>query len=108
LRELGIYEEALELFYRARTINEEAYGPIHPTVARDINNIGCALKDLGKFQEAQDVFKDALTIYEKAYNLNHPEVAVVINRIGVLLKGDGRLEKQNSTERIDIDKRSWD
>ena len=61
LNQAGIYLkgranllEAKRLYERALTIDENVYGPYHPNVAIDVNNLGSVLKDLGDLQGAKN------------------------------------------------------
>ena len=51
LRDQGELAEARECFERALKIDEKVYGPDHPTVAIDVNNLGLVLQALGKLAE---------------------------------------------------------
>jgi tetratricopeptide (TPR) repeat protein len=64
-RVLADYKSAKILFERASKIDEKVYGPDHPDVANDVNNLGLVLKDLGDLQEARECFERALKIDEK-------------------------------------------
>ena len=64
-------------FERALRIDEAAYGPEHPEVARDINNLGRVLKELGDVAGASAAFERALVIYEKLLPANYPSTRKV-------------------------------
>jgi tetratricopeptide (TPR) repeat protein len=78
-------------FERALAIEEAAYGPDHPDVARSLNNLGNALRSLGELPEAHTHFQRALTIYEAAYGPDHPEVARTLGNLGPVLAELGEL-----------------
>ena len=50
----------------ALVIDEKAFGPDHPNVARDANNLGLVLKDLGDLDGARKALERALAIGETA------------------------------------------
>jgi len=47
---------------RALAIDEAAYDPDHPTVARDLNNLATILQDLGDLAGARPLQERALAI----------------------------------------------
>jgi len=55
-------------------IDEKAFGPDHPEVARDVNNLGGVYHALGDLPAARTAFERALAIDEKAFGPDHPEV----------------------------------
>ena len=67
--------EAEPLMKRALAIDEKSYGPEHPTVASDLNNLAQLLKDTNRLGEAEPLMKRALAIDEKSYGPEHPNVA---------------------------------
>jgi len=71
---------------RALAIDEAVYGPDHPMVARDVNNLGGVLQDLGDLGGARAAFERALTIDEAVYGPDHPNVAIRVNNIGSVLQ----------------------
>lgn len=57
LRTLGEFDEAKTALQKALKIDEQVYGPDHPTVAIRVNNLGLVLRDLGDFQEAKKMLR---------------------------------------------------
>ena len=57
LRALGELAQARGCFERALRIDEAAFGPDHPNVARDVNNLGLVLKDLGELAQARGCYE---------------------------------------------------
>ncbi|WP_261562717.1 tetratricopeptide repeat protein, partial [Frankia tisae] len=90
LQEHGRAGEALPLFQRALTIDEAVYGPDHPEVSTDLNNLALALQDLGRAGEALPLFQRALTIDEAVYGPDHPEVSTDLNNLASALQDLGR------------------
>jgi Tetratricopeptide repeat len=58
-------------------IDEATYGPNHPDVARDVNNLGYVLQDLGDLAGAKTHCGRALAIFEAVYGLDHPKTRMV-------------------------------
>jgi tetratricopeptide (TPR) repeat protein len=69
---------------RALKIDEKTYGPDHPEVATDVNNLGSVLKDLGDLQGAKEHFGRALAIFQKSLGEDHPSTAKVRNNLELL------------------------
>ena len=61
---------------RALAIDEKSYGPEHPNVAIDLNNLAQLLQDTNRLGEAEPLMKRALAIDEKSYGPEHPTVAI--------------------------------
>ncbi|VVB73051.1 Tetratricopeptide repeat protein [uncultured archaeon] len=93
LRNIAEYESAKAHYERAIEIDEKAYGPDHPSVARDLNNLGRVLGDLGDLTKAKAHFERAIEIDEKVYGPDHPSVAIRVNNLGGVLQDLGDLTK---------------
>ena len=68
-------------------IDERIYGPDHPQVAIDANNIGQILEAKGDAEGALSYIQRALRILEKSYGPNHPttkQAAAGLERIKLL------------------------
>ena len=90
----GGYAEAEPLLRRALAIDEAAYGPVHPDVARDLNNLAWLLKDMdgtNRLAEAESLIRRALAIDEAAYGPEHPDVARDLSTLAALLDKTNRL-----------------
>jgi tetratricopeptide (TPR) repeat protein len=74
LRDLGQQQDARPLYERALAIDEAAYGPDHPTVATNLNNLATVLRDLGQPQDARPLDERARTIAENRQS-SHPAPA---------------------------------
>ena len=72
-------------------IDERAFGPDHPNVATDVNNLGGVLQDLGDLAGARAAFERALAIDERAFGPDHPNVATDVNNLGSVLQDLGDL-----------------
>ena len=80
----GRLTDAKPLVERALAITEAAYGPDHPAVATDLNNLALILRDLGQPETAQPLQERALAITEAAYGPDHPAVATHLNNLATI------------------------
>ncbi|WP_214041665.1 FxSxx-COOH system tetratricopeptide repeat protein, partial [Methanoculleus sp.] len=88
------FNESREAYERALRIDEKTYGPDHPNVAQDVNNIGTVLRDLGDLSGAKEYFERALRISEEACRpKDYPNIAVSVNNIGAVLHALGDLKR---------------
>jgi hypothetical protein len=85
------YARAEPLYRRAVAIDEQSYGPDHPTVAIRLNNLAQLLKDTNRLAEAEPLMHRALAIDETSYGPDHPKVAIRLNNLAQLLKDTNRL-----------------
>ena len=77
-------------FERALRIDEASFGPDHPKVANDVNNLGDVLQDLGDLAGARAAFERALRIDEASFGPDHPNVAIRRQQPGRCTAGPGR------------------
>jgi tetratricopeptide (TPR) repeat protein len=98
MNQLGLYWRArgqfrsAELLYRqALAIDEGSYGPDHPNVAINLNNLAQLLQDTNRLAEAEPLMRRALAIDEGSYGPDHPDVAIDLNNLAQLLKATNRL-----------------
>ena len=61
---------------RALAIDEASYGPDHPNVASDLNNLASLLQATNRLGEAEPLMRRALAIDEASYGPDHPTVAI--------------------------------
>ena len=76
---------------RALAIDEKSYGPEHPRVATELNNLAQLLQATNRLGEAEPLMKRALAIDEKSYGPEHPNVAIDLNNLAQLLQDTNRL-----------------
>ena len=57
---------------RALAIDEASYGPDHPNVAIDLNNLASLLWATNRLGEAEPLMRRALAIDEASYGPDHP------------------------------------
>jgi tetratricopeptide (TPR) repeat protein len=85
--------EALPLAERALAIDEAAYGPDHPEVGTDLNNLAQIWQDLGQLERARPLAERALAITEAAHGPDHPTVGTRLNNLAVIWQDLGQLEQ---------------
>ena len=76
---------------RALAIDEASYGPDHPNVATDLNNLAQLLQATNRLGEAEPLMRRALAIDEASYGPDHPNVAIRLNNLARLLQDTNRL-----------------
>ncbi|MBX3055397.1 MAG: tetratricopeptide repeat protein [Anaerolineae bacterium] len=91
LHDRAAYALAGDCYRRALAIDEKVYGPDHPDVARDLNNLGTLLQAEGDLAGARPYLERALAIREKALGSHHPDVTQSLNNLGMLLQDEGDL-----------------
>jgi tetratricopeptide (TPR) repeat protein len=84
--------DAKAVLERILVIDEAAYGPDHPDVAADLNNLAAILRDLGQPEAARPLQERALAIAEAAYGPDHPEVATRLSVLALILQDLGQPE----------------
>ncbi|MEL6748622.1 MAG: tetratricopeptide repeat protein, partial [Pseudomonadota bacterium] len=84
------YGVAEPLYRRALTIDEASYGPDHPDVARDLNNLAELLRTTNRAGEAEPLYRRALAIDEASYGPDHPTVAIRLGNLAQLLWSTNR------------------
>ena len=109
LYHLARYTEAEPLMRRALEIDEKSYGPDHPDVARDLNNLAGLMQASDRLTEAEPLFRRALEIVEKSYGPDHPTVANRLHNLGELLYWANRLAEAEPLYRraLEIDEKSY-
>lgn len=78
------FAQARAAYERALRIDETVYGPEHPEVARDVNNLGSVLQDLGDHAGAKAAFERALRIDERFLGPDHPNTRIVRGNLEAL------------------------
>lgn len=89
----SLHSQAEPLMRRALQIDEDRYGPEHPEVAIDLNNLASLLHATNRRGEAEPLMRRALQIDEASYGSEHPEVARDLNNLALLLMVTNRLEE---------------
>ena len=74
---------------RALAIDEQAYGPDHPSVATRLNNLAGLLQATNRLAAAEPLYRRALAIDEQAYGPEHP-ASPRLNNLARLLQATNR------------------
>ena len=76
---------------RSLKTDEKSYGPEHPNVSKDLNNLALLYQATNRLSEAEPLMERALKIDEKSYGPEHPEVARDLNNLAQLYQATNRL-----------------
>ncbi len=102
---------------RALTIDEKSYGPEHPKVATNLNNLALLLQATNRLAEAEPLMRRALLIllkFTRETGHLHPDLRVDLENYSGLLKkmslGDEEIRKRLVEVGIDagFDLQSYD
>ncbi|MDQ3011416.1 MAG: tetratricopeptide repeat protein, partial [Acidobacteriota bacterium] len=74
------------LMRRALQIDERSFGPDHPDVGRDLNNLATLLQDTNRLAEAEPLMRRAVTIFEDGLGPDHPNTLTVMENYALLLQ----------------------
>jgi hypothetical protein len=86
---LGELAAARAAFERALAIDEATYGPSHPEVATDVNNLGLVLRDLGELAVARTAFERAVQIFQTFLGVEHPSTKTVQANFDAVIQAIG-------------------
>ena len=92
-KEQGKLSEAEEMYLRALTGYEKAWGPDHTSTLNTVNNLGSLYADQGKMNEAKEMYLRALKGYEKTWGLDHTSTLNTVNNLGSLYKNQGKMNE---------------
>ena len=91
--EQGKMKEAEDMYLRALTGKEKAWGPEHTSTLDTVNNLGLLYSDQGKMKEAEDMYLRALTGKEKAWGPDHTSTLDTVNNLGILYSNQGKMKE---------------
>ncbi len=77
-------DASAKMLERARAIDDAVHGPDHPSVARDVSNLGSVLYDLGDLAGARAAYERALAIFEAMLGVDHPNTRIVRGNLASL------------------------
>jgi CHAT domain-containing protein/Flp pilus assembly protein TadD len=86
----GQYEEAETLHHQVLAIHEKTLGPMHPTTANSMSNLGRVLDLQGKYAEAEKMYRQSLAVREKVLGRDHPDVATNLNNLAKVMQDLGK------------------
>ena len=76
---------------RSLAIDEQSFGPDHPSVAIRLSNLANLLQATNRLAEAEPLMRRSIAIGEQSFGSDHPSVAIRINNLAMLLKATNRL-----------------
>ncbi|WP_422724030.1 tetratricopeptide repeat protein [Hyalangium rubrum] len=85
--------EALELYRQAQDIRERLWGPEHPSLALNLNNISIELLALGRREEAIATWRRSLALLEATRPPNHPAFAAPLTNLATVQRSLGQLDE---------------
>ena len=71
---------------RALQIDEDSFGPNHPDVAIDLNNLALLLQDTNRLADAEPLMRRSLEIVETSLGADHPNTQIVRDNLAALLR----------------------
>ncbi len=89
----GKMKEAEDMYLRALTGSEKAWGPVHTSTLDIINNLGILYEIQGKMKEAEDMYLRALTGKEKAWGPAHTSTLRTVGNLGILYSNQGKMKE---------------
>jgi len=70
------------------------FGPNHPNVAVDLNNLAQLLQDTNRLAEAEPLMRRAMVIFIQSLGVEHPNTKTVRKNYTLLLQDMGRSEAE--------------
>jgi hypothetical protein len=70
---------------RGLEIDERSYGPDHPAVATDLNNLAQLLQAMNRLNEAEPFMRRALETFERTLGADHPNTMTVRGNLETFL-----------------------
>jgi Tetratricopeptide repeat len=70
---------------RALQIDEDSFGPHHPNVAGDLNNLASLLQATNRLPEAEPLMRRAVEIFEASLGPDHPKTRLARENLESLL-----------------------
>ncbi len=96
LKETNRVSEAERLYRRALAIDEQTFGPDHPQLATDLNNLAMLLKDTNRFSGTEPLFRRIVQILEKFEQdtgHRHTNYATALDNLALLLTATNRVSE---------------
>jgi tetratricopeptide (TPR) repeat protein len=94
------FAEAEPLYRRAMAIDEASYGPDHPAVARDLNNLAMLLQATNRLAEAERLSRrnlETLLQFTRATGHEHPNFYAAVANYRALLEDMDETRSRSST-----------
>ena len=87
------YPEAAAWYQRAIAIGEQVFGPEHPNLATDLNNLATLYVNQGEYEQAEPFYQRAIAIDEQVLGSAHPYLATRLNNLANLYFKQGKYEQ---------------
>ncbi len=87
--QLGLFDEAQELFRQALEQRRQLYGPRHLEVAESLYHYGRASARKEEFEQAEQLFRQALAIRREQLSEGHLDVLTSLNSLALVLHETG-------------------
>ncbi|HET7099988.1 MAG TPA: tetratricopeptide repeat protein, partial [Terriglobia bacterium] len=84
------------LFERVLEIDQAAWGPKHPEVAADLNQLGRALEAEGDYAKAEAHYLRALEIRETTPGTKPEQIAKCLDKLAAVCRTEGRQDEANA------------
>ena len=78
------------LYRRALAIDEQALGPLHPTIVGDLEKLSAHLESDKRFAEAEPLRRRALAIVDQSMGPEHFDVVMAVDALAKLLRKTNR------------------
>jgi tetratricopeptide (TPR) repeat protein len=89
LRQQGDLAGAREFYDLALELDEKEFGPEHPLIADNLEQLGRFLKDQGDIAGAKSLFERTLALREKTLGPSHPSLATANHNLALLHRDEG-------------------
>lgn len=101
---LGMYDEGLDLAWKADSIQQKLNSDDHAEVARILNTLGWLYRQTGDYERADSLLTKGLMMRRELYGNSHLDVARSLNDLAVLkqTKGDYAATDTLLSEAIEI------
>jgi tetratricopeptide (TPR) repeat protein len=86
----GRLDEAEALFKKSIALLEKTVGPIHPDLAKSLNNLAELYRIQNRGTEAEAMHQRILAIRERTLGPNHPDVAKSLNNLALIYHAQKR------------------
>jgi hypothetical protein len=103
LQETNRLTEAEPLMRRALQIDEDSFGPRHPNVAKDLNNLAQLLQATNRSAEAEPLVRRAFQIDKDSFRPQHPNVGKDLEGVAQLQGMNRSAEAESSSETVQTD-----
>jgi serine/threonine protein kinase/tetratricopeptide (TPR) repeat protein len=93
LRQLGYYENAIEMLNKSRATYVKSLGLEHPVTLIVSNNLGMAYMSAGQLDLALPLFEETLKLRKAIIGAEHPQTLSSMDNLANCYSADGRLQQ---------------